>query len=185
MLDLQASAPRFIVNKKKHQSGLRVSVLKSMKRKLLFLVALLLATIIPRQVRASDDVYIVFKTGTEMVAVALADNPIITYANDQLVITTAEKQVEVPVADITGYSFTESEPTAIKNIKVDREHKQGMVAFDHLKEGVSVMLYNAKGEQVRTTTAQADGTAVIDMHGLAKGVYIIRTGKVSFKIINN
>lgn len=156
-----------------------------MKRKLLFLVALLLAIVIPRQARASDDVFIVIKTGAEIVAVALADNPVITYANDQLVITTAEKQVEFPVADITGYSFLESEPTAIKNIKVDREHKQGMVAFDHLKEGITVMLYNAKGEQVRTTKAQADGTAVIDMHGLAKGVYVIRAGKISFKIMNN
>jgi hypothetical protein len=156
-----------------------------MKRKLLFLVALLLAIVIPRQARASDDVFIVIKTGAEIVAVALADNPVITYANDQLVITTAEKQVEFPVADITGYSFLESEPTAIKNIKVDREHKQGMVAFDHLKEGITVMLYNAKGEQVRTTKAQADGTAVIDMHGLAKGVYVIRAGKLSFKIMNN
>lgn len=156
-----------------------------MKRKLLFLVALLLAIVIPRQARASDDVFIVIKTGAEIVAVALADNPVITYANDQLVITTAEKQVEFPVADIMGYSFLESEPTAIKNIKVDREHKQGMVAFDHLKEGITVMLYNAKGEQVRTTKAQADGTAVIDMHGLAKGVYVIRAGKLSFKIMNN
>lgn len=156
-----------------------------MKRKLLFLVALLLAIVIPRQARASDDVFIVIKTGAEIVAVALADNPVITYANDQLVITTAEKQVEFPVVDITGYSFMESEPTAIKNIKVDREHKQGMVAFDHLKEGITVMLYNAKGEQVRTTKAQADGTAVIDMHGLAKGVYVIRAGKLSFKIMNN
>ena len=156
-----------------------------MKRKLLFLVALLLAIVIPRQARASDDVFIVIKTGAEIVAVALADNPVITYANDQLDITTAEKQVEFPVADITGYSFLESEPTAIKNIKVDREHKQGMVAFDHLKEGITVMLYNAKGEQVRTTKAQADGTAVIDMHGLAKGVYVIRAGKISFKIMNN
>ena len=145
----------------------------------------MLAIVIPRQARASDDVFIVIKTGAEIVAVALADNPVITYANDQLVITTAEKQVEFPVVDITGYSFMESEPTAIKNIKVDREHKQGMVAFDHLKEGITVMLYNAKGEQVRTTKAQADGTAVIDMHGLAKGVYVIRAGKLSFKIMNN
>ena len=156
-----------------------------MRRQLLFLVALLLAIVIPRQARASDDVqYIVIKTATETVTVALADNPVITYANDQLIITTAEQQIEVSVADITDYGFTE-EPSSIRNIEVSPLYKQGMVAFDHLKEGTAVMLCNAKGEIIHTTTAQADGTAVIDMHGLTKGVYIICSGKLSIKIINN
>lgn len=157
-----------------------------MRKKLLFLVVLLLAIVVPRQARASDDVqYIVIKTATETVAVALADNPVITYANDQLVIKTAEKQVEVAVAEITGYSFTEDEPSAIRNIEVSRLQKQGMVAFDNLKVGTPVTLYNAKGEQVTATTAKADGTAVIAMHGLPKGIYIVRTDKLSIKIINN
>ena len=157
-----------------------------MRRKLPFLVALLLAIVMPRQARASGDVqYIVINTATETVAVPLADNPIITYANDQLVITTAEKQVEVSVAEITGYTFIEDVPTAIKNIEVSSRHKQGMVAFDHLKAGTAVMLFNAKGERIAITTAQADGTAVIDMHGLAKGVYIVCADKLSIKIINN
>ena len=44
-----------------------------MRKKLLFLVVLLLAIVVPRQARASDDVqYIVIKTATETVAVALA-----------------------------------------------------------------------------------------------------------------
>lgn len=157
-----------------------------MRKTLLFLVALLLAIVVPRQARASGDVqYIVINTATESVAVALADNPVITYANDQLVITTAEKQVEVAVAEIQGYGFTEVEPTAIRNIEVSRLHKHGMVAFDNLKAGTAVTLCDAKGHQVRTATAQADGTAVIDMSGLTKGVYVVRGGKLSFKITNN
>lgn len=120
-----------------------------------------------------------------MVAVALADNPVITYANDMLVITTPEKQVEVSVAEITGYSFTQDEPSAIRNIEVSRHYKQGMVAFDNLKSGTAVTLYDAKGGQLRTTTVQIDGTAVIDMNGLPKGIYIMRTDKLSIKIINN
>lgn len=157
-----------------------------MRKKVLFLVALLLAIVIPRQARASDDVqYIKIQTSTGTVAVALADNPVIKYANDQLVITTTKEVVEVPVTEITGYNFTEEDPTAIKDIEVSRQHKHGMVAFDQLQAGATVALYNAKGEQLFTTTARADGTAVIDMHGLAKGVYIIRADKLSFKIINN
>ena len=157
-----------------------------MRRKLLFLVALLLAIVVPRQARASDNVqYIVIKTATETVAVALADNPVITYANDQLVIKTTERQVEVAVAEITGYNFTDDEPSAIRNIEVSRLHKQGMVVFDNLKVGTAVTLYRAKGELMTTTTANADGTAVIDMHELTKGIYIVRTDKLSIKIINN
>lgn len=157
-----------------------------MRRKLLFLVALLLAIVVPRQARASDNVqYIVIKTATETVAVALADNPVITYANDQLVIKTTERQVEVAVAEITGYNFTDDEPSAIRNIEVSRLHKQGMVVFDNLKVGTAVTLYSAKGELMTTTTANADGTAVIDMHELTKGIYIVRTDKLSIKIINN
>lgn len=156
-----------------------------MRRKLLFLVALLLSIVIPRQTRASDDVqYIIIKTPTQTVAVPLAEHPVITYANDQLVITTAEKQVEVPVAEIAGYTFTEEVPTSIRDVKVNAQHKQGMMAFNHLQAGTHVALFNAKGEQVRTSTAQADGTAVVDMHGLPKGVYIVRADQLSIKVIN-
>ena len=157
-----------------------------MRRMLLFLAALLLAIVVPRQARASDDVqYIVIKTATEKVAVALADNPVITYANDHLVIKTTEKQVEVAVAEITGYGFTEDEPSAIRNIEMNRLHKHGMVAFDNLITGSTVTLYNTKGELVSTTTAKTDGTAIVDMYGLPKGIYSVRTDKLSIKIINN
>ena len=164
-----------------------MSVLRIMRRKFLFLAVLLLAFVVPRTARASEgDVqYLMIITPTETVAVALADNPVITYANDQLVITTAEKQVEVAVAEIKGYNFTEEEPAAIKNVMADHKTTRGMVAFDHLKAGSTVTLYNAKGERVCSTAALADGTAVIDMHGLAKGVYVVRSDKLSFKIINN
>ena len=105
-----------------------------MRKSVLILAALLLAIVIPRQARASDDVqYIVITTGTQTVAVALNDNPVITYANDQLVIATTEKLVEVPVAEITGYGFTEEAPTAIRSIETGLRHKQGMIAFDSLK----------------------------------------------------
>ena len=157
-----------------------------MRRKLLFLVALLLAFVVPRQARASDDVqYIVINTPTETVTVALADNPVITYTNDHLVIKTEEKQVEVAVAEVKGYGFTEVEPTAIRNIEAGVQHKQGLVAFDNLKAGTTITLYNVKGEVVGTTNAKADGTAVIDMYGQKKGIYIVRTEKLSIKIINN
>lgn len=156
-----------------------------MKRKLLFIAVLLLAVVVPRQARASDDVqYITIKTPTQTVTVALADHPVITYANDQLVITTEEKQVEVPVAEIMDYNFTE-EPSAIRNIELTPQYKQGLVVFDRLKAGTVVRLYNAKGEQLRTISAQPDGTAVVDMQGLPKGVYLISADKLSIKIINN
>ena len=152
----------------------------------IFLAALLLSIVIPRQARASDDVqYIIIKTATQAVAVPLAERPVITYTNNQLVVTTAEKQVEVPVAEIVSYTFTEEVPMAIRDVKVSAQRKQGMVAFNHLKAGAHVALFNAKGEQVRTTTAQADGTAVVDMHGLAKGVYIVRAEQLSIKIVNS
>lgn len=139
----------------------------------------------PRQARASNDVqYIKIQTSKGTVAVALADKPVITYANDQLVITTTKEVVEVPVTEITGYNFTEENPSAIRSIEVNRQYKHGLVAFDQLQAGATVALYNAKGEQLLTTTAQADGTAVVDLHEQAKGVYIIRADKLSFKIIN-
>lgn len=152
---------------------------------MIFLVALLLTIVMPRLARASDDVqYIKIMTATETVAVALAENPVITYANDHLVIITDKKQVEVDVAEITAYTFTEDMPAAIRNVEVNTKQRQGMVAFDNLKAGTTVTLYNSKGETVATTAAKADGTAVIDMHGLTKGIYIVRTDKLSIKIIN-
>ena len=140
---------------------------------------------IPWQAKASDNVqYLTIITPTQTIKIALSEKPVITFTHDQLVITTEEKQVEVPVAEISSYNFESDEATAIKDLDVSARHKQGLVAFDRLKAGAPVMLFNAKGERLRTTNAKTDGTAVIDMHGLAKGIYIVRSDNLSVKIIN-
>lgn len=156
-----------------------------MKRKLLYIVALLLAVVVSTgQARASDEgQYILFVTPTGVVKVVLSENPVITIANDNLVITTEEKKVEVPVAEISGYTYHDT-TTGIQAVEAIQRQVGGAVSFEKLTPGTSVAIYSTSGEQLSTTSARNDGTAELDMQRLPKGIYIIKAGKTSIKVTN-
>lgn len=157
-----------------------------MKRKLLYIVALLLAVVVSTgQARASDDEqYILFVTPTGVVKVVLSENPVITIANDNLVITTEEKTVEVPVAEISGYTYHDPAITGIRIVEATQRQVGGAVSFEKLAPGTAVAIYSTSGEQLSSTNASNDGTAELDMQRLPKGIYIIKAGKTSIKVTN-
>ena len=68
---------------------------KAFLRLALMALLLLTATVI----RAGDVQYLTIMVQGKPVSFALSDKPVITYQNNQLVVTTAEETVEIPVAD--------------------------------------------------------------------------------------
>jgi len=120
----------------------------------------------------------------KMVSIALAEHPVITYANNTLTVKTATQEVEVPVAQISGYGFTE-EPSAVRDLQLDKPIVDGgKVVFAQLAPGTPVMVVDTAGRQVIATTATASGTALVDLSTLPKAVYVVKAADTTFKVTN-
>lgn len=123
---------------------------------------------------------------------ALADNPVITFNGDTLLITCASDELSVDLNGIKDYRFSvEQVSTRIDRPSVTPNGGEvrptiafGEAKFSGLEAGTRVMVYTIEGKAITTVKASADGEALVDLRSLPKGIYILRTPTKSFKIYN-
>lgn len=152
---------------------------------LLMLVALLLPASL--QAAGNDLFLTVTTTGGVSTTFYLSENPVITYVNDVLVVTSSEKEVSVPAAQVVDVNLTglHQLPTNMSDVLTKRPtFVSGQALMTGLPAGSTVQLLNADGQLLATATANAEGEAMLDLNALPRGIVIVRTAKQSFKVTN-
>jgi hypothetical protein len=157
-------------------------------------IMLLLLALSPaaRAAKTSQYLQITEKNSSEVVNFKLAQKPVITITNNQLVITDTTATITIAIANVDNYKFVDLEdtPTAIKSIVGTSEAEKpsfanGKAFFSGLEPGSFVSIYTIDGKLTGQTVATSDGTAVVDYSNSAERVMILRTNSASYKIINN
>ncbi len=133
------------------------------------------------------------KSGTE-VAVALAEQPVLTFAEGVMTVAYDSDTLWVNLADIASYTIVDMEVTASEDETVGiqqtlvngkAEFINGKVYLSGLEANAPISVYTIDGKQTVATKAAADGTAVVDLTTLKTGtVYVLRTPGASYKMIS-
>ena len=151
--------------------------------KKLFLLLFCLISMV--SVRGSEVRYFYADVGGSPVWFALAEHPVITYADNQLCVTTSVQTILLPVADIREAGFKDDVPTDVCTAWAARPQIVGsMVCFRELTPGSQVTVYTADGKLVNKQAVGADGMATVAMQKLPKGVCIIKSQYQTIKINN-
>ncbi len=114
---------------------------------------------------------------------AFSEKPIVTYADNQLVITTTKTSVQYPLYLLQKIDFELTDATAIEQVKPDAKFRftDGTLYITGGDPGSQVVIYDMRGMtegQYRTDDA---GNAVISLQSLSKGLYIVKTNHFTFK----
>ncbi|MBR2103148.1 MAG: hypothetical protein IJ928_10445 [Prevotella sp.] len=148
-----------------------------MKTKTLFLLLWLL----PQALLAQVNAVVVHQTNGAQAMFFLADQPVITYSNNNLVITTTAKQMSVPVADIANVTLEEySVPTKIDGVTI----ADGGILFRQLSAGSEVRVCTIDGKVVCTSRADDGGNVSLDLSAMPRGVLIISAPGSTIKVNN-
>ena len=155
-------------------------------RKKRLIIALALATL-PLIECLADNVRILMvnaKDGTNTMFV-LADEPKITCKGGEFTIVSSSRTLTLSLANVQNYTFSEvstniSEVMKEKCVKLEN----GYVLFNGLTAGSNVSVYMQDGRLVKERKADVNGTAIIDLSNLPKGVVILHSNKTGIKIIN-
>lgn len=158
-------------------------------KKRIFAVLVFLLSLTTGSVMAAGIHYLVFNLneGGRQVVIPLSDQPVITLANDILKVTVAGTvMVETPLAEVRNYNFSEtSEPTGVSaTFKDNVRLEEGHVYMANVNKGERISVYTADGRLVLTVTADDNGVADVDLSGLRKAAYVIKSANSSIKIIN-
>jgi hypothetical protein len=124
------------------------------------------------------------KDGTKT-TFAMADEPKVLCKAGELTIVSKSTTFSLNLADVKNYVFSE-ESTGIVETMKDGGFKleNGYVILNGLSAGGAVSAYMQDGRLVKECKADANGSAVIDLLGLPKGVIILHSNRTSIKIIN-
>ena len=133
----------------------------------------------------ADDANLVIKhKGGAETVLLLSTNPVITFKDEDMVVTSDVSSFMIPIEMIESYGAS-NDVTAIRNITQEYpEYKNGSVVFSGLSRGSEVSIYKADGTLVFSQKADGSGCATVSIDNLPKGMYIVRTPNNSMKIIS-
>ncbi len=105
------------------------------------------------------------------------------------VIISSAVQAEFSQDDVVKIAYKNPEQTEIDSPIADRNTAEinyqddGQLVISKLSEGAAVSIYAMDGRQLRRLSASGDGTCRLDPSALPKGVYLVKTDSITYKIM--
>ena len=128
----------------------------------------------------------VWKKDKSTVLFALAEKPVTTFSDNKLVIKTSSATIEYPLADIQRYTY-EGVETGIESIESDNsmlvKQEKDKLSLRNLKAGEEVRLYSASGHLLQVLKSKGSEPVVISISSRPQGVYIVKSGKETIKLM--
>lgn len=124
------------------------------------------------------------KDGTQ-VNFGLADMPVISYTDSDLVIKSSQTEVLYPLALIAKFTFTDVEDGVIS---IEASSSQlvlddYMVRISGAKPEITVSVIGADGKTLATHKTDAEGDITFSIAELPEGVYIIKSEEITCKVL--
>lgn len=153
---------------------------------LLMLVLLLAGWIaVPASAQEKEEVMVVQTKGGENVVFRFPEKPEMTFSGADVKIQSTKESVLYPMKDVAQVKF-ETISAGVENALADSGLSfrfDGDLTVEGLNAGTAVAVYSLNGVQCLGGQADINGKAVLPTETLSPGVYIVKTNKVSFKIV--
>ena len=129
----------------------------------------------------------VWKMDGTQIQFLLTDEPVTTFENGNLVITTNQGQFSYPLAQMSKYTHEGLPegvdlPTVAPGDILVRQNNE-MMLIDGLPDKANVAVYNVDGKLLFTQQATGGRSTSILMTAYPAGNYIINAGGASFKFV--
>jgi hypothetical protein len=105
------------------------------------------------------------------------------------VIISSAVQAEFSQDDVVKIAYKNPEQTDINSPVADRNTAEinyqddGQLVISRLSEGAAVSIYAMDGRLLRRLSTSGDGTCRLDLSALPKGVYLVKTDTITYKIM--
>ena len=155
-------------------------------RKTLLTLLLVVAALTAMAQESRTHLVVWAKDGSQ-VAYSLTEQPLITFNDSVMRITTSLIEVNYPLATMACYTFeTRALQTGWRDLKTDEPiaHFVGeSLIFPQLEANTTVAIYSPVGQLLFSRTVSADGEYAFPLSYLNTGVYLIQVQGVTYKIV--
>ena len=157
-------------------------------KKLLFLLTVLLTLPIGTQQGLATDPVTTLVVLTKDKAThqfVLADKPNVTFEGTSLIVTSDKTTATFAISDIVRFTYIKSDVTGIDELAnpgTGIAYQDGVLVISQVKAGESVSVYALDGRAVQHLKAGHAGTYRLPLTSLPFGVYLVKTGTLTYKI---
>lgn len=140
---------------------------------------------VPASAQETEEVMVVETKGGEDVVFRFPEKPEMTFSGENVKIQSTKETVLYPMNEVAQVKF-ETRSAGVENAMADNEVSfrfDGDLTVEGINAGTAVTVYSLNGVQCLEGKADSNGKVVLPAGTLAPGVYIVKTNKLSFKIV--
>lgn len=120
----------------------------------------------------------------QTVSYSLTARPVVTFEATDLVLTTTEVSVKYPLADVKDITFgSNSSAIDVMNADIAFTINGDQIVAQGLGKGDRLQVYGIDGKVIANAGIDAEGTAKADISSLGHGIYVVKAGKKSYRIM--
>lgn len=115
---------------------------------------------------------------------AFSNRPKVQVGKDSVVVSSDADSVSYVISNVRKATFGKQTTTGIDAIKADNvsiEQQNGRLQMRSLEPNSSVSVYSISGKLVGQ--AVSDGNGNVSLDGMSRGIYIIKSKNITFKMI--
>lgn len=119
-------------------------------------------------------------------AYMLAEKPEVSFVGNSMRITSTKTDVTYNLADVLRFTYETRSITGVSELRAEQaeiDYKDGELVISGIKVGASINIYSLDGKLVKQLTAERTGSYRLSLASLSKGVYIVKTDNVTYKIM--
>ena len=138
-----------------------------------------------------DFYFVVWMHSGARISLPLAEHPVLTYSDGDIVVTTSQEQLTYAHVDVRKFTLSDEDisheggTTDIEatNREAQWQRQGDVMYFAGCTPGERVTVYNATGQLVTQYVISADGTLQIPLSQFGEGMYIVKTESITYKFM--
>lgn len=128
---------------------------------------------------------VVWMKSGERVLYDLQELPRTTFANENLIIATSTVSASYPLSQVLRYTYelSASDIKSIKENDVCVSQKGSDLIFENLESDAVIRVYSLDGTLLDTEKSVSEQKTTVSLAGQPTGVYLIKVGIITYKIL--
>lgn len=157
-----------------------------MRRRMILLLAVVLITPMS-SLWAADFVttLIVLTKDNAQHQFALPDKPKVSFEGKNLIVVSDKTTTTFALSDVVRFTYKDLDPSGIQEVYIKDTNvslEDGMLVVSQVKANSNVCVYSLDGRLVRQLAVKRAGTYRLNLSSLPFGVYLVKTGSLTYKI---
>lgn len=147
------------------------------------LLTLLFLFVFTHSMMADDIILQIWQSDGKVVNIDLNEQPVTTYSDGNLTITTTKTVITYPLEKVAKYTYVSADGISnLESMRTKFSQDGETLTFMGLAQGTEIVVYASSGQMMSKTKAGSHTKTTVSVSDLPRGVYLVKVNTVTYKI---